>query len=69
MPKKQTIKTRVRVYLAERDMTQGDLARKLGMTESQLSTVVNGKGLPTVHQLAKLETLIGLTARDFAGAA
>lgn len=47
-------------------MTQGDLAQKVGMTESQLSAVLNGKGLPTVPQLAKLEALIGLTARDFA---
>jgi transcriptional regulator with XRE-family HTH domain len=64
--KKPTIKTRVRVYLAERDMTQGDLAQKLGMSEGQLSNVLNGKGLPTVPQLAKLEALIGLKARDFA---
>lgn len=47
-------------------MTQAELAQKIGMTESQLSAVLNGKGLPTVPQLAKLETLIGLTARDFA---
>jgi len=64
--KKQTIKTRVRVYLAERGMTQGQLARKVGMTESQMSLVLSGKALPTVPQLARLESLIGLTARDFA---
>lgn len=66
MRKKRTIKTRVRVYLAERDMTQREFAKKVGMTPPQLSAVLNGKGLPTVHQLAKLETLVGLTARDFA---
>lgn len=66
MRKKPSIKTRIRVYLAERDLTQADFAAKVGMTESQLSLVLNGKGLPTIPQLAKLEALVGLKASDFA---
>lgn len=69
MPKKQTVRKRVRVYCAEHDLTQGQLAAKLGISEPKMSQILSGRSVPNISELAKLESLLGLKAGDFVGAA
>lgn len=66
MRKKLTIKQRVRVYLAERDLTQGALAGELGMSEPRLSLILSGKVTPNLDEAFRLENIVGIPARDFA---
>lgn len=67
MRKKLTIRQRVRVYLAERDLTQGALAAELGMTDSRLSLILSGKATPNLEEAFRIENIVGVPARDFAG--
>jgi transcriptional regulator with XRE-family HTH domain len=69
MAKKRTVRQRVRLYCAEHDITQRQLASQLGISEPKMSRILSGHCAPSIHELARLEALIGLTARDFAGAA
>lgn len=61
----KVIRRRIRVWLAERDMTQVQLARLLGVSPSALSKVFAGQP-PTLALAAKLEDIVGIPARDFA---
>ena len=69
MAKKRTVRQRIRIYCAEHDMTQRQLAAHLGISESQMSLILSGHRMPSIQALAQLEALVGLSARDFAGAA
>ena len=69
MAKKHTVRQRVRLYCAEHDLTQRQLAAKLGISEPKMSRILSGQCAPNIAELARLEALVGLTARDFAGAA
>lgn len=64
--KRRTIRQRVRVYLAERDMTQGQLAEALGIDQSHLSLIIAGHRRPSLEVAVRIEDLIGIPARDFA---
>ena len=66
MRKKLTIRQRVRVYLAERDLTQRELADSLGMSEPRLSLILSGKVTPNLDEAFRIENLTGIPARDFA---
>lgn len=46
-------------------MTQERFAVLCQMDDTKLSKILAGKALPTVPQLAEMEKLVGLTARDF----
>ena len=65
MRKKLTIRQSIRVYLAERDMTQGRLAAELGMAESRLSMILSGKATPSLDEGLRIEDFTGIPARDF----
>ena len=65
MAKKRSVKTRVRVWCADRDMTQGELAKKLGMSSGRLSMILSGQVKPTLDQFAAFESVVGLRVADF----
>jgi len=68
MPKQsQPVKRRVRVYLAQRDMTQQDLAIKLRITSGHLSGILAGKETPSLTVAVALQELTGIPVRDFIG--
>lgn len=64
MRKTLTVKQRVRIWLAEQDLTQRALAQSWGMREARLSLLLSGKARPSLHELVHFEAL-GLTPRDF----
>ena len=61
----QPIKRRVRVYLAQHDMTQQDLADQLLIAPSHLSSILAGRETPSLSLAVAIEQLTGIPARDF----
>ena len=61
----QPLRRRVRVYLAQHDMTQRDLADRLQIAQSHLSSILAGRETPSLAVAVMLETLTGIPARDF----
>jgi transcriptional regulator with XRE-family HTH domain len=61
----KALKTRVRAYLAEQNMTQQDLAARLGISAAHLSTILCRRENPSLSLAVTLETLTGIPARDF----
>jgi transcriptional regulator with XRE-family HTH domain len=59
------LKTRVRAFLNERNMSQQDLAAQLGISAAHLSTILCRKENPSLGLAVTLETLTGIPARDF----
>jgi transcriptional regulator with XRE-family HTH domain len=57
---------RIRVYLIERDMRQGELAAQLGLSESRLSKILSGKYPVSLEEAFRIENTTGIPARDFA---
>lgn len=45
----------------EKDITQGDIVRSLGMSRSFVSNIENGKTNPTLSTIAKLAKAIGVS--------
>lgn len=66
MPKKRPFRIEVRVYCAEHEITQGQLAERLGIDEGKFSRVLSGQAVPNINELAALEKLFGVSASDFA---
>lgn len=62
----QTIRQRVRIFLAERDMTQAQLAAQLGIDDSMLSLILHGKRTPSLSIALKLESITGIPVKAFA---
>jgi transcriptional regulator with XRE-family HTH domain len=61
----QPLRRRVRVFLAQHDMTQRDLADRLQIAQSHLSSILAGRETPSLPVGVMLETLSGIPARDF----
>lgn len=57
------IKKSIRVALAQKDMTQGDLAEKIGMTASNLSLLMNRESIPTAR-LAQIAEALDMKVSD-----
>ena len=51
---------RYRVALAERQLSQGELARKLNVAPSTLSSWVNGLATPPNNWIRRIEQALGL---------
>jgi transcriptional regulator with XRE-family HTH domain len=67
MPRTRTkaLKTRVRSFLATRNMTQRDLAAMVDISGAHLSTILSRRENPSLSLAVKLETITGIPARDF----
>lgn len=60
------LKRRVRVYLAEHEMTQDQFAKLLGISNGHFSNVLSGKAQPSLTVAHRLEVLIGIPAGQWA---
>lgn len=65
MRKLLTVKQRVRMWLAERNLTQRALAGRLGMSEARLSLILSGKSTPSLDEGLRLSGLTGIPAKAF----
>ena len=45
----------------EKDISQGDIAKELGVDRGFISTIENGKTNPTLATIAKLAKAVGVT--------
>jgi transcriptional regulator with XRE-family HTH domain len=59
------VKQRVRLYLAEHDMTQDQLAAHVGITAGHLSHVLSRKHTPSLRVAVALENITGVSVREF----
>jgi len=59
------VKPQVRLYLAQRQISQATLARELGITPSHLSQIISGHETPSLRLATRLEHLTGIPAREF----
>ena len=50
----------VAAYRAEHNLTQSELARRLGMKQSAISRLENGEHIPTLETLARLSRGLGV---------
>jgi transcriptional regulator with XRE-family HTH domain len=62
----QALKTRVRAFLAEKNMSQQDLAAYIGISAAHLSTILSRRENPSLRLAVQLETVTGIPAREFA---
>ena len=67
MPTKSQIGRDVRALRRERAWTQGELAEKLGLSQSRLSEIESGGGSFTAEQFLRILTLFNVTTSRFTG--
>ena len=60
--KEDKMENRIRVIRAERKITQGELARRSGISRSTLNMIENGKVVPDGKTIAKLVSALGVPA-------
>jgi len=48
----------------EKDISQGDIARELGVDRGFISTIENGKTNPTLATITKLAKAVGVTTGE-----
>lgn len=63
-----TVKQQVRDFLKSKGMTQIELSDRLGISQSHLSQILNGK-TPSLPVAVALEDVTGIAPRHFVGAA
>lgn len=59
----------IRAYLDREDMSQVDLAKKLGVTRGYVSNVVNDRKLVSVHQAIEIARVLGEPEQPYISAA
>ncbi len=57
---------RLKQWLKDREMTQRELAGRLGITDAHMSSIVRGDDTPGLALAVRIEDLTGIPARDFA---
>ena len=55
---------RVKSLLYERNILQADLARTLGISETRLSRILNGRDQPREAELARLSMELGVSEEE-----
>lgn len=55
---------RLRALRVERDLTQADLARRVGVAQPMISRLESGTAAPSVRMLQKLAQALGVTTTD-----
>lgn len=63
----QEFKDRLRAKLAERKISQSELAQRVGMTGPSISQYVTGKRFPTMETLRKIAAILEVTPQWLAG--
>jgi transcriptional regulator with XRE-family HTH domain len=59
------VKARVRIYCAQRQITQAQLAKELSVTPSHLCQIVGGRQSTSLRLASALEHFTGVPAREF----
>jgi DNA-binding XRE family transcriptional regulator len=49
----------VQSILTKENISQNELRRRLGISSATMTAIVNGKGNPTIHTVAKIASLVG----------
>lgn len=62
--KKQGFSRNLKILLIDLEMTQGELAARVGMSRPYLNLIVNGRLLPTDHQQEKIAQALGCRTED-----
>lgn len=57
-------KCRLRIIFAERDIRQGVFVKKLGVSQSALSSIVNNRSLPSFDVAYKISKELGMDIKD-----
>ena len=60
-----TAEERIRKYLDEQGITQTSVARKIGITKSQLCQSLNGKRKLTLDEVVRICEVLRKTPNDF----
>ena len=55
---------KLRVIFAEREISQRDFAKKIGVSESTLSLIIRGKTTPTLPVAYRIAKELGLTIEE-----
>lgn len=63
-PEASDMKNRIRVLRAERDLTQAELAKRLGVSRNTMNAIENDKYDPSLSLAFKVATLFGLKMED-----
>lgn len=58
------INNRIKVYRAERDMTQEDLAEKIGVTRQTIIAIEKNKYVPSLELAYKIAKYFGKTIEE-----
>ena len=58
------IKSKLRVILAERNIKKGEFAKKVGVSVSGFSLLVNEKSIPTLPVALKIAKELNLTVEE-----
>lgn len=62
--RKFNVGNRISDVLAKKGMTQGDLARKIGVPKPQLSRIVNRKVIPSIRTALAIAWAMGVRVED-----
>ncbi|PCI31812.1 MAG: transcriptional regulator [Alphaproteobacteria bacterium] len=60
----ETLYNRIRVFRAEHRLTQGQLAREIGVTQKTISTVEVGKFVPSTVIALKISRYFGVPVEE-----
>lgn len=58
------LKNRIRVHRAEKDWTQEELARRIGVTRKTVNTIENGVYVPSTVLALKMARVFGVSVED-----
>lgn len=62
--KTDVFKNNIKVFRAKYDMTQEDLAQKIGVTRKTINTIENGIFIPSTLLALKIAQAFGTTVED-----
>jgi putative transcriptional regulator len=60
----QELKNKIKVYRAMHDLTQEDLAKKVGVTRKTINTIETGKFVPSTILALKLAKAFDITVEE-----
>lgn len=59
--------TKLQLLIKKRNIKQRELAKQLGISNSALSLIVNGKSVPTLKVALKIARAVNMTVEDLWG--
>lgn len=59
------VKSRIKVILVEKDISQKEFAKMLGVSPQQANNWISGRTIPRMETLLKMSKLLNCTINDF----